>query len=255
MGDNEHVKAGQVLARIDDRDFKVALDQAKADVAAAGATIASKQAQLDVQQAVIIGGEGHPRCRPGRGDLRRAGQQALHRSRRDAARQRAERAAGAGADRRARRPRWRATTPISLSALKQVDLLKAELAQAKAAPGARRGGAAPGRAQPRLHHDHRADRRRRRQPHAARRPICAGRHAIDVGGAGRRRLCRRELQGNAAHRRACRPGRSISRSTCSRARSCTAMSTASRRPAARNSRCCRRTTPPAISPRSCSASR
>jgi membrane fusion protein, multidrug efflux system len=53
VGDNERVKAGQTLARIDDRDFKVALDQAKADVAAAGAAIASKQAQLDVQQAVI----------------------------------------------------------------------------------------------------------------------------------------------------------------------------------------------------------
>src|SRR6185312_6644139 len=51
--DNERVTTGQVLARIDDRDFKVALDQAKADVAAARATIASKQAQLDVQQAVI----------------------------------------------------------------------------------------------------------------------------------------------------------------------------------------------------------
>src|SRR5271154_2414139 len=51
--DNERVRAGQVLARIDDRDFKVALDQAKADVAAAEATIASKQAQLDVQQTVI----------------------------------------------------------------------------------------------------------------------------------------------------------------------------------------------------------
>src|ERR1700684_3410491 len=53
VGDNERVKGGQVLARIDDRDFKVALDQAKADVAAAEAAIASKQAQLDVQQAVI----------------------------------------------------------------------------------------------------------------------------------------------------------------------------------------------------------
>ena len=51
--DNERVTTGQVLARIDDRDFKVALDQAKADVAAAGATITSKQAQLDVQRAVI----------------------------------------------------------------------------------------------------------------------------------------------------------------------------------------------------------
>src|SRR5690348_10499063 len=44
VGDNEHVKAGQVLARIDDRDFKVALDQAQADVAAADAAIASKHA-------------------------------------------------------------------------------------------------------------------------------------------------------------------------------------------------------------------
>ncbi|HXN70242.1 MAG TPA: HlyD family secretion protein [Bradyrhizobium sp.] len=53
VGDNEPVRAGQVLARIDPRDFVVALDQAKADVAAAGAAITSKQAQLGVQQAVI----------------------------------------------------------------------------------------------------------------------------------------------------------------------------------------------------------
>ena len=53
VGDNERVKAGQVLARIDDRDFKVALDQSRADVAAAEAAVASKRAQLDVQQAVI----------------------------------------------------------------------------------------------------------------------------------------------------------------------------------------------------------
>jgi membrane fusion protein, multidrug efflux system len=53
VGDNERVKAGGVLARIDDRDFRVALEQAKADVAAAEAAITSKRAQLDVQQAVI----------------------------------------------------------------------------------------------------------------------------------------------------------------------------------------------------------
>src|ERR1700722_14934931 len=54
VGDNERVKAGQVLAKIDDRDFVVALDQAKADVAAARASVTSKQAQLDVQQAMIL---------------------------------------------------------------------------------------------------------------------------------------------------------------------------------------------------------
>ncbi|HEY9451894.1 MAG TPA: HlyD family secretion protein [Bradyrhizobium sp.] len=53
VGDNQQVKTGQVLARIDDRDFKVALDQARADVAAAEAAVASKRAQLEVQQAVI----------------------------------------------------------------------------------------------------------------------------------------------------------------------------------------------------------
>jgi membrane fusion protein (multidrug efflux system) len=55
--DNERVTTGQVLARIDDRDFKVALDQAKADVAAARATITSKQAQIEVQRAVVNAAE------------------------------------------------------------------------------------------------------------------------------------------------------------------------------------------------------
>jgi membrane fusion protein (multidrug efflux system) len=53
VGDNERVQAGQVLARIDDRDFKVALNQARADVEASRAAVASKRAQLDVQQAII----------------------------------------------------------------------------------------------------------------------------------------------------------------------------------------------------------
>ena len=53
VGDNEAVKAGQTLARIDDRDYQVALDQAKADVAAAEAAIASKLAAIDAQQSVI----------------------------------------------------------------------------------------------------------------------------------------------------------------------------------------------------------
>jgi membrane fusion protein (multidrug efflux system) len=53
VGDNEPVKAGQTLARIDDRDFRVALDQAKADVAAASAAIGIKQASIEAQQSAI----------------------------------------------------------------------------------------------------------------------------------------------------------------------------------------------------------
>lgn len=51
--DNERVKAGQVLARIDDRDFRTALGQAQADVEAAGAAIHNLDAQLNLQQSVI----------------------------------------------------------------------------------------------------------------------------------------------------------------------------------------------------------
>jgi membrane fusion protein (multidrug efflux system) len=51
--DNQPVKADQVLARIDDRDFRTALDQAKADVASAAADIDNLDAQVTLQQAVI----------------------------------------------------------------------------------------------------------------------------------------------------------------------------------------------------------
>ena len=110
VGDNEHVKAGQVLARIDDRDFKVALDQAKADVAAAQAAVASKRAQLDAQQAVIEAAKATLDVDKASADLRRAGEQALHRSRRHRLWQRAERAAGAVA-RSPRAGRDRSATP------------------------------------------------------------------------------------------------------------------------------------------------
>ncbi len=53
VGDNEKVKAGQVLAKIDDRDFKAALDQARADVAAAEASVRNIDAQLKLQQPII----------------------------------------------------------------------------------------------------------------------------------------------------------------------------------------------------------
>src|SRR5579859_37243 len=53
VADNQPVKAGQLLARIDDRDFRTALDRAQADVAAAEATVHNFDAQLDLQQAEI----------------------------------------------------------------------------------------------------------------------------------------------------------------------------------------------------------
>ncbi len=53
VNDNDTVKAGQVLARIDDRDFQAALSQAKADVKAAEAAVTNLDAQISLQQSII----------------------------------------------------------------------------------------------------------------------------------------------------------------------------------------------------------
>ncbi|SDR15270.1 membrane fusion protein, multidrug efflux system [Rhizobiales bacterium GAS113] len=55
--DNQHVEGGDVIARIDDRDFRVALEQADAQVAAAEASIRTIDAQIVVQQAQIQAAE------------------------------------------------------------------------------------------------------------------------------------------------------------------------------------------------------
>ncbi|KQV84062.1 HlyD family secretion protein [Rhizobium sp. Root1220] len=53
VNDNQPVKAGDILATIDPRDFQAAVDQAKADVAQAEADIVSIAAQLSEQKALI----------------------------------------------------------------------------------------------------------------------------------------------------------------------------------------------------------
>jgi membrane fusion protein, multidrug efflux system len=53
VADNEKVKAGQALARIDDRDFRTALNQSKADVAAANAAVRNLDSQIELQQPLI----------------------------------------------------------------------------------------------------------------------------------------------------------------------------------------------------------
>jgi membrane fusion protein, multidrug efflux system len=51
--DNQHVAAGAVIARIDDRDYRTALAQAVAQLAAAQANIEGIDAEIAVQQAQI----------------------------------------------------------------------------------------------------------------------------------------------------------------------------------------------------------
>jgi membrane fusion protein (multidrug efflux system) len=51
--DNQHVNAGDLLARIDDRDYAIAVDQAKAQVAIAQANVDNVQPQIDSQRQQI----------------------------------------------------------------------------------------------------------------------------------------------------------------------------------------------------------
>src|SRR5581483_5076434 len=132
VGDNEHVKAGEVLARIDERDFKVALDQARADVAAAQAAVASKKAQLEVQQSNIAAAKGAvevdiaAKTFAGQENKRYADLAATgYGSQQNAQAAQAKNAAADAAILR--------DTANLASALKQVDLLNAEIVQAEAA--------------------------------------------------------------------------------------------------------------------------
>ena len=132
VGDNEPVKAGQTLARIDDRDFRVALEQAKADVAAADAAIATKQASLDAQRSIIdaaraaLGVDQANLTFAEQEDKRYASLAATGYGSVQNAQQASSRIAAAHA------AVARDTASLE-TATRQVDVLKAELAQAKAA--------------------------------------------------------------------------------------------------------------------------
>lgn len=132
VGDNQTVKAGQVLAIIDDRDYATALDQAKADVDAARATVDAKKAALVTQQSVIAAAQASI-------EVDRANETFAEQNDKRYSRlatngyapvQTAQQAA-------AQITANRATTARDVAALegatKQVDVLKAEVAQASAA--------------------------------------------------------------------------------------------------------------------------
>ena len=55
--DNQRVRKGDVIARIDDRQYRAQVDQAKADLAAAVANVHNVEAQVALQQATIAQAE------------------------------------------------------------------------------------------------------------------------------------------------------------------------------------------------------
>jgi len=131
VNDNERVKAGQVLARIDARDFNVALAQAKADVQAAKAAIENKQAALEAQQSIINSAKATI-------DVDKANETFAEQ---DSARYAHLASTGYGSVQNAQQAEARIAaarasitrdTAALTNAKQQVDILKAELAQAKA---------------------------------------------------------------------------------------------------------------------------
>jgi membrane fusion protein (multidrug efflux system) len=53
VGDNQAVTAGMVVAQIDDRDYRIAVDQARANLQGAEADAKNLEAQLALQQAMV----------------------------------------------------------------------------------------------------------------------------------------------------------------------------------------------------------
>ncbi|MDI7862206.1 HlyD family secretion protein [Rhizobiaceae bacterium n13] len=132
VGDNQVVKSGQPLARLDPRDFQAALDQAKSDVASGEATVKAQQALLDIQQSTIATARANIEIDKANeifaeqnnarySNLATTGFAPL---------QTAQQAAAAISAAKATTARDSAALD---AALKQVDLLKAQLAQSKAA--------------------------------------------------------------------------------------------------------------------------
>ena len=173
--DNQHVAQGAVIARIDDRDFRVALEQAEAQVAAAQASINNITAQLAVQQAQVAASEAQ--VDQAQAALVFAEQQAVRYD--ELARKGAgtvQNAQQYGSQLQQQKAAVKTAQAVRDVAERKVEALNAQLASAPGEPRTGNCAARPGRTQFVLHYRDRRAGRARRQPHGIRRRICAGRH-------------------------------------------------------------------------------
>ena len=217
VGDNEQVKAGQLLARIDDRDFGTALEPGPCrcrgvrsrgqkprcpDRAAAAADRTGKPPTSPPPKPIC---NSRSKNGPVTTSLMKSGSGTV---------QRAQQTDAALREKTAQLQQGKSGL---IAANRKIDVLTTERAKAVAQLDHARAVEAAGGAEPVLHEDHRAGRRHRRRAHAAGRPIRAGRHAADGGGAARCGLCGGEFQGDPAHPCAQRPAGRNARSTVSTA--------------------------------------
>ena len=252
--DNARVAAGDVIARIDDGDYRLAVQTARDQIAVQQATIERLGRQTAAQAAAVDQAKAQlasAKAGATRADLELKRQQDLA-TRQINSKQSLEQA--------------QANYDQAVASVQSAEAaIEVGGGQRRRAEGAAGGGAAhaaairddarQGRARSLLHRDPRAVRRRHRQPRRAGRRLRAADAAAGEPGAARRHLRRRQLQGDAARQAAAGPAGDAIASTPSPAARSRAAWRASRRPRAPCSRCCRPTTPPATSPRSCSACR
>ena len=209
--DNEHVAAGDVIARIDDRDYRIALEQAEAQVAAAQAGIDNIDAQLQVQQAQISANEAQ--VDQAQAALVFAQQQAV----------RYQHLAQTGYRHRPERPAVDlATAPAGGRASQRAGDAEVVAAANRGAEGATQqrarkprpspGAARPGAAEFVLHDGDGGPAGTRRQSQRRRRSICATGHEPDHVCAGSN-LGHGELQGDSARPHALRTAGDVARST------------------------------------------
>ncbi len=185
--DNQNVKAGDVLIRLDSRDYRANLAKAEGAVAAEEALLANLDATQQLQQAVI----GQARA-----GIEAAGAETA-RSRDDNQRYRKLVGSNAVSVESAQRADATFKTAQALSAKAQAELLAAQRQlnvietqkqQARAALVQARAERGPGTAQRRLYRAARTDRRGDRQSPCAGRGLCTGRVAAVVGGPVERAL-------------------------------------------------------------------
>lgn len=129
--DNETVAAGQPLARIDDRDLKVALDAARADVDDADAALRNLDAQIAQQQSAIDGDKADIAAGKATRDLAEA-DNARYEDLRKSGYGSVQRAQQAEAALRERSAQLRKSRAALAAAQRQVDVLVSQRARAEA---------------------------------------------------------------------------------------------------------------------------
>ena len=254
--DNQAVHAGDLLVKLDDRDYRAALARATAAVAGQQATLANLDATRRLQQAMIAQAEAEiaateaeiararvrlstataaldpgavsPRCsassRPMPTTRRRSAADQKARAARDGGRS----ASSTSSTPRSSRPRRLSPRRIADRDTAQLNLGYTELRAPIDGVD--------------------------RQPQRPRRRLRHGGRPAHLAGAGRGPLGRCQFQGEPARRDAAGTAGAVKADVLP-GEVFTAMSPASRRRPGRSSACCRRRTPRAISPRSSSACR